>query len=68
MPKSETPNDLITLREAAAILGISYPTAKRWSCDGRIPAPVKIYGRTCKRWSRAEIERFGNAERDDDDK
>lgn len=54
------PNDLITLREAADLLGVSYATAKRWSADGRMPPPVKIYAANVKRWNRKEIMRCGS--------
>ncbi len=62
--------DLLTLHQVADELGIAYNTARRWSAGGKLPPPVKVYGPTCKRWSRAEIERFGTTEteRDDDDK
>lgn len=56
MPKS---NDLLTLREVADLLGISYETAKKWRQKGLIPAPAVYVTRRHQRWDRRDIERIG---------
>jgi len=58
------PNNLITLREVADILGIAYQTARHWHSQGRLPAPVRVYSVKSKRWDRGEIERFGTVEKE----
>ena len=56
MPKS---NDLLTLREVAAVLGISYETAKKWRQKGLIPPPVVCITRRHQRWDRRVIKKIG---------
>jgi len=56
MPKS---NDLLTLREVAAVLGIRYETAKKWRQKGLIPAPAVYVTRRHQRWDKKQIERIG---------
>ncbi len=51
--------DLITLHEVAAVLGISYETAKKWRQKNIIPAPAVYVTRRHQRWDRAEIEKIG---------
>lgn len=48
-----TKDRLVSVREAAALLGCSPATIWRRSADGTIPQPVKIGGMT--RWSMSEI-------------
>ena len=56
MPKS---NDLLTLREVADLLGISYEAAKKGRQKGLIPAPAVYVTRRHQRWDRRDIERIG---------
>ena len=63
MPK-RNPTDLLTLREVADLLGISYETAKKWRQKGLIPAPAVYVTRRHQRWDRRDIERIGQTERD----
>jgi len=64
MPK-RNPTDLLTLREVAAVLGISYETAKKWRQKGLIPPPVVCITRRHQRWARKTIERIGQTGRVD---
>jgi len=64
MPK-RNPTDLLTLREVAAVLGISYETAKKWRQKGLIPEPVVCITRRHQRWDRKTIERIGQTGRVD---
>lgn len=49
----------ITLRQVAEVLGIKYDLAKRWSSEGRLPAPVRKFNSRNMRWDKKEIEAFG---------
>ncbi len=51
-----TSDNLVSVRDIAAVLGCSTPTVWRRVADGSIPQPVKIGGMT--RWSKAEIDAF----------
>eukprot|EP00581_Thalassiosira_minuscula_P036337 CAMPEP_0184474144 /NCGR_PEP_ID=MMETSP0740-20130409/131693_1 /TAXON_ID=385413 /ORGANISM="Thalassiosira miniscula, Strain CCMP1093" /LENGTH=66 /DNA_ID=CAMNT_0026851287 /DNA_START=96 /DNA_END=296 /DNA_ORIENTATION=- len=54
---TQLPSDnLVSVRDIAAVLGCSAPTVWRRVADGSIPQPVKIGGMT--RWSKAEIDAF----------
>lgn len=53
------PRDLLTLREVAAVLGISYETAKKWRQKNIIPPPVVCITRRHQRWDKKQIERIG---------
>jgi len=63
MPK-RNPTDLLTLREVAAVLGISYETAKKWRQKNIIPPPVVCITRH-QRWDKKQIERIGQTGRVD---
>lgn len=52
-------NDMLTLRQVAAALGISYETAKKWRQRGVLPAPDVYLSRRYQRWDRATVERLG---------
>jgi len=58
-------SNLITLREVAAVLGISYETAKKWRQKGLIPEPVVCITRRHQRWDKKQIERIGQTGRMD---
>ena len=64
MPK-RNPTDLLTLREVADLLGVSYETAKKWRQKGLIPPPVVYVTRRHQRWDRRDIERIGQTGRVD---
>lgn len=49
----EHPDPLLTVKEVAAIIGVSVPTIWRWTRAGTIPMPVKLGGMS--RWPRSEI-------------
>lgn len=59
--KAQTPNDnatsvvdpLLSIREAAALLGVSVPTFWRRVADGTIPKPIKLGA--LSRWPHSEI-------------
>lgn len=44
---------LLTVREAATLLGVSIPTFWRWVADGTISKPIKLG--SLSRWPRSEI-------------
>ena len=50
---TERPNLVLTVREAASLLGISVPTFWRRVADKTIPKPIKLGGAT--RWVKSEI-------------
>ncbi|MEO1405664.1 MAG: helix-turn-helix domain-containing protein [Pseudomonadota bacterium] len=47
---------LISVREAAAVLGCGTSSVWRHAADGKIPQPIRIGGLT--RWSEAELSNF----------
>jgi len=50
---------LLTVRDACALLCVSYPTIYRWLRDGRFPEPVNGRGRKLL-WTQATIEQWMN--------
>jgi excisionase family DNA binding protein len=51
------PADLITIAEAAKLLGVSVPTLRRWDESGKFPArrhPMNSY----RMYARDEVERL----------
>ena len=54
--KTETPTDLITVRQAAAELQVQINTVYRWCARGLL-RPVRL-GTRAVRFRRSEIERF----------
>ncbi len=53
---SGNPDRLVSVRDAAAILGCSVATVWRKVSDKTLPQPLRIGGMT--RWSEAEISAF----------
>jgi hypothetical protein len=51
-PTQEHTNDLITRKETASLLGITLPTLRTWSLDGRLKA---YYINTRVRYKRGEV-------------
>jgi excisionase family DNA binding protein len=46
----------LTVREAARIIGVSQPTLRKWTDDGRIPAFKTPGGH--RRYLRSEVQEF----------
>jgi excisionase family DNA binding protein len=52
--RETSPADLLTIAEAAKLLGVSQPTLRRWDELGKFPArrhPINGY----RRWTRGEV-------------
>jgi excisionase family DNA binding protein len=46
MPRQPEPGDLLTVQDAARLLGVSVPTMRRWDDAGKFPAkrhPINGY-------------------------
>lgn len=55
--RAVAPQDLLTIREAADLLGVSLPTLRRWDASGKFPArrhPINGY----RMYSRADVLRL----------
>lgn len=59
-PGARGPARLLTLREAAAYLGVSYWTVRSWIESGRLPH-VRLPGRRLLRIDRADLDRLVEA-------
>lgn len=53
-PPSVNPDQRLTVKQLAALLGIGVSTAWKMSSDGRLPVPEK-YGNRCSRWRYGDI-------------
>lgn len=51
-----TPYQLLTLREAATALRVSYATTRKWVIDGRLPSIA--LGRTTRRIPSHQLAKF----------
>jgi excisionase family DNA binding protein len=50
-------SDLVSIGEAAAILGVSIPTLRRWDRLGHLPS-VRLAPGSPRRYSRADLDAF----------
>lgn len=55
--RSSDPNDLMSRREAARLLGVSESTLAGWKCNRRVAIPFIKIGRLVK-YRRADLEAF----------
>jgi excisionase family DNA binding protein len=51
-----TPHQLLTLREAATALRVSYATARKWVIDGRVPSIA--FGQRTRRVPAQQLAKF----------
>lgn len=50
---SQTDAEMISASELADSLGVTTRTVHRWTCDGKLPKPLKVGG--IRRWRRSTI-------------
>lgn len=53
---TNTPHQLLTLREAASALRVSYATTRKWVIEGRLPSIA--LGRTTRRVPAHQLAKF----------
>ena len=54
-----TPHQLLTLREAASALRVSYATTRKWVIDGRLPSIA--FGQRTRRIPAIQLAKFISA-------
>ncbi len=48
------PDQRLTVKQVAALLGIGVSTTWKWVAENRLPAPER-YGSRCSRWRYADV-------------